>query len=200
MIVQDSKSWVKLIKQDVNESNSLYKTRYLITGFVDNTNVDGEGSMGEASITLGRQITNKFWYGLKYDSYLEELIAKYLESSEELSAFMEKKPKKVEENNSITEDDSSTKENNSSTTEESSSTKESDIDLEGDTTHATSVKKEDFSKVIPTNDDIKTMEKLEEPEEPTTRKDIELIEEEVREVEEVSQGRNGGDPNPHYIS
>lgn len=88
-------SWEKLIKQDSNERDDVYTMRKIITGIVDNTELttpDGEElySAGEASITLGRQITNKFWFGVTYEPKLEALITKYLESSEELNELAEK--------------------------------------------------------------------------------------------------------------
>ena len=219
-----SKNWKELIKQDVNEPDSIYQTRYLITGLVDDTSIETkegfEGSEGEASITLGRQITNKFWYGLTYDPYLEALITRFLESSNELSTFLEKAPKKEEpvsssekESSSDEKETTSSKETTGSSSDEKETTGSSsdqevtvhttleEIPTEGSVARTTSIEDEKFVKEEATPEDVASLEKLSLEPKPVLNGDKleEDVAEQMREVYESEQGENRADPNPEYV-
>ena len=83
-----------LIKKDSNERDVIFQSRKLITDIIAKTYIEGEQddqlhlATGEAAINLGRQINNKFWFGLTYDTKMEDLISKYIEEAPELEAFI----------------------------------------------------------------------------------------------------------------
>ena len=95
-------NWETLITRDSNEREDIFKSRKIITGIVSKT-VLGSGnkkekSTAEEAITIGRQINNKFWFGLTYDPRLEDLISEYIEVAPELADLSQvKKSKKTEE-------------------------------------------------------------------------------------------------------
>ena len=95
-------NWETLIARDSNEREDIFKSRKIITGIVSKT-VLGSGnkkekSTAEEAITIGRQINNKFWFGLTYDPRLEDLISEYIEVAPELADLSQvKKSKKTEE-------------------------------------------------------------------------------------------------------
>ena len=95
-------NWETLITRDSNEREDIFKSRKIITGIVSRTALGSgnkkEKSTEEEAITIGRQINNKFWFGLTYDPRLEDLISEYIEVAPELADLSQvKKSKKTEE-------------------------------------------------------------------------------------------------------
>ena len=91
-------NWETLITRDSNEREDVFKSRKIITGIVSKT-VLGSGnkkekSTGEEAITIGRQINNKFWFGLTYDPRLEDTISEYIEVAPELADLSQVKKSK----------------------------------------------------------------------------------------------------------